>query len=106
MKKRLIIGQYERIVNESTKAKALGDLIVEASDIAVDDWKNQIHKVTKTPLTSPRTLNQIRARCGSSKLTLVHPINQQPFTLDLSPWDKIDGERYFRIDMGWVRRTT
>src|SRR5690242_13144732 len=106
MKKTFIIGQHVK-TNAMTGTQALGELVVEISDVAVDDWKHQTHKVTGKLLAQPRTINQVKAACGgSSQVTFVHPINQQRFTLDLSPWDHVDGNRYLRIDMGWVRKAS
>ncbi len=104
MKKTIILGEYVS-KNSITGTQALGDVVVEISDIAVDDWKNQKHKLTGEPLAFPKTINQWKAsHGGSSHITFIHPINQQRFIIDLSEWDHIDSDRYPRIDMGWVRK--
>ncbi len=113
MQKKIVIGPYEK-VNQITGKKALGDLVVEVTDVAVADWKDQKHRLTGNSLSVPKTFHELIAQCSSTQssstqsstnqVTLIHLISQQPFTLDLSPWKGIDPGRYVRIDYGWVRK--
>lgn len=108
MQKKIVIDPYEK-VNPITGTKALGDLVVEVTDVAVADWKNQKHQLTGNPLPVPQTLHELIAKCSATsnsttQVTLIHLISQQPFTLDLSPWQGVDPNSYMRIDYGWVRK--
>lgn len=99
------LGLFNKL-NERTNRTAPGDVFFEAEDIGPDEWRTQRYKLTNNPLTSPPdSLDVWRSRCSSGRvLTLIHPISQQTFTFDLSPWDGVDGKQLLRVDFTWVRR--
>ena len=101
MKKTFVVGQYAKL-NTFTQQKALCNLIIELSDIAVGDWKNEKNILTGKPLNKARTVKEILASGHANHVTFFHPVSQQSYTLDLSPWASVDGNRYLRIDIGWV----
>jgi hypothetical protein len=96
MKQTYILGEHES-TNQRTYKKVLGDLIVEVSAIGADEPRG-------TSLVTDHTVNELIRQSGKTAETFYNPINDQYFTLDLTPWVKDYGNKYLSLDMIWVRK--
>lgn len=65
-----------------------GNAILEVTDIDPQD--------TSSSLNRP-TIGAYKQRAGSLKISLKHPVNGIPFTLDLSPWSHLPDDTRLRL---------
>lgn len=93
MKKTFTIGTH-------THRGIAGHVTLEITDFASGDRNYQAELQGSLQDRGP-SLNQLKQRFGGkTQGTIANPFQRNSFTLDLSPWLHLDGER--RLEIRWI----